>query len=122
MGTDALVRSTDVADPEKYGYDNYAGPVGPGHAMRETLAARGFKSVAADGFGAPGVVVSWTTGFSGAEFAAKTSCWRRAAHARRLRRADFRMRLGLFGIDKLQNRPLRETPRYPRRYGRGIVA
>ena len=112
MGTDALVQFHEVmAETEKYGFDKIMQDQWDlGNAMRETLAARGFKSVAADGFGAPGVVVSYTDnpGFkSGAEFAARGM---QIAGGVPLMLDDYTsspdfstFRLGLFGIDKLQN-------------------
>jgi len=75
------------------------------------LAQKGFKSVAAPGFGAPGVVVSYTSDpavKSGAKFAALGM---QIAAGVPLMLDDFTtsspdfctFRLGLFGIDKLRN-------------------
>jgi aspartate aminotransferase-like enzyme len=62
MPTDALVKFHEVMqETEEYGFEKVMQEQWDlGNAMREMLASRGFKSVAADGFGAPGVVVSYT--------------------------------------------------------------
>ena len=78
-----------------------------GTKVRTLLAGRGFPSVAARGFEAPGVVVSYTEG-EGIE-TAKTfaEAGLQVAAGVPLKcneRDDFRtFRIGLFGLDKLQN-------------------
>lgn len=62
MPTDALNKFHEVMEEtEAYGFERVAQEQWDlGNAMRAMLASRGFKSVAADGFGAPGVVVAYT--------------------------------------------------------------
>lgn len=78
-----------------------------GDRVRALLADRGFKSVAADGFGAPGVVVSHTRDRSihdGSKFAAAGLQIAAGVPLRCGEPIGFRtFRLGLFGLDKLQN-------------------
>jgi aspartate aminotransferase-like enzyme len=71
------------------------------------LAARGIKSVAADGFGAPGVVVCYTgeddikTGKTFADLGLQIAA---GVPLQCDEGPDFKtFRLGLFGLDKLQN-------------------
>ncbi|PCH74368.1 MAG: aminotransferase, partial [Rhodobacteraceae bacterium] len=78
-----------------------------GGKVRAHLAARGIKSVAADGFGAPGVVVSYTSDpgvQNGSKFAAEglqiaagvpLMCDEPEGYST--------FRLGLFGLDKLMD-------------------
>lgn len=76
-----------------------------GEAVREHLAVKGIKSVAADGFGAPGVVVSYTDDpaiQNGSKFAAEDMQIAAGVPLQCDEPADFRtFRLGLFGLDKL---------------------
>ncbi len=76
-----------------------------GTAVRELLAEKGVKSVAADGFGAPGVVVSYTDDpeiQSGRAFAAKGMQIAAGVPLQCDEPAGFStFRLGLFGLDKL---------------------
>ena len=78
-----------------------------GGAVRALLAARGVVSVAADGFGAPGVVVSYTTDpevQSGAKFRALGMQIAAGVPLQVGEGAAFRtFRLGLFGLDKLSD-------------------
>ena len=78
-----------------------------GDEVRALLAARGFPSVAADGFGAPGVVVSHTTDpgiHNGSRFRDAGLQIAGGVPLQCGERADFRtFRIGLFGIDKLKN-------------------
>ena len=62
MPTDALARVRDVMlETRDYGFDKVRDEQQQlGNAVREMLTRRGFKSVAAPGFQAPGVVVSYT--------------------------------------------------------------
>ncbi|MFT5006685.1 MAG: aspartate aminotransferase-like enzyme, partial [Paracoccaceae bacterium] len=62
MPTDALKKFRDIMlETKDYGFDKLRGAQWElGNRVRELLAVRGVKSVAADGFGAPGVVVSYT--------------------------------------------------------------
>ena len=63
MPTDALVRLRDVMQETRaYGFAKVRDEqLALGTAVRALLEARGFPSVAAEGFKAPGVVVSYTT-------------------------------------------------------------
>ena len=63
MPTDALVRLRDVmVETRDYGFDKVrAEQIDLGKKTRALLEARGFPSVAADPWKAPGVVVSYTT-------------------------------------------------------------
>ncbi|MDX8348417.1 aminotransferase class V-fold PLP-dependent enzyme [Cognatiyoonia sp. IB215446] len=76
-----------------------------GNAVRQALADKGVRSVAAEGFGAPGVVVSYTDDpeiQSGAKFAAAGMQIAAGVPLQCDEPADFRtFRLGLFGLDKL---------------------
>jgi len=112
MPTDELTRFRDVAvENLEVGLDKLKqNQLELGKAMRSTLAKRGYKSVAADGFGAPGVVVLYTSddGFkSGAKFAKEGM--QIAAGVPLVvddftQSAEFKtFRLGLFGLDKLND-------------------
>ena len=63
MPTDALVRLRDVmAETRAYGFEKVRQEqMDLGAKVRALLESRGFPSVAADGFKAPGVVVSYTS-------------------------------------------------------------
>ncbi|MFN3377564.1 MAG: aminotransferase class V-fold PLP-dependent enzyme [Burkholderiaceae bacterium] len=63
MPTDALVRLRDVMlETRAYGFDKVrAEQIALGAKVRALLESRGFPSVAAEGWKAPGVVVSYTT-------------------------------------------------------------
>ncbi len=76
-----------------------------GDAVREVLKDKGVRSVAADGFGAPGVVVSYTDDpdiQNGSKFAAEGMQIAAGVPLQCDEPDDFRtFRLGLFGLDKL---------------------
>jgi len=76
-----------------------------GNAVRVALAEKGIKSVAAEGFGAPGVVVSYTDDpgvQNGSKFAAEGMQIAAGVPLQCDEPEDFRtFRLGLFGLDKL---------------------
>ena len=76
-----------------------------GNAVRAYLAGKGIKSVAADGFGAPGVVVSYTDDpaiQNGSKFSAEGMQIAAGVPLQCDEPDDFRtFRLGLFGLDKL---------------------
>lgn len=80
-----------------------------GNAVRAMLAARGVRSVAAEGFGAPGVVVSYTDDpdvQTGKRFAAHGVQIAAGVPLMVDEGADYRsFRLGLFGLDKLTDVP-----------------
>lgn len=109
MPTDALTVLRNVmAETETYGFDKVrAEQQQLGDAVRALLAEKGFKSVAAKGFEAPGVVVSYTDD-EGIHSAKKfTQAGLQAAAGVPLQcdePADFKtFRIGLFGLDKLHN-------------------
>jgi aspartate aminotransferase-like enzyme len=80
-----------------------------GNAVRAMLVARGVKSVAADGYGAPGVVVSYTDDpeiQAGRKFAALGLQIAAGVPLMIDEGPDYRsFRLGLFGLDKLKDVP-----------------
>ena len=75
--------------------------------MRAVLAERQIKSVAADGFAAPGVVVAYTADpdiSSGKKFIGQGLQIAAGVPLMCDEPADYKsFRLGLFGLDKLQN-------------------
>lgn len=109
MPTDALrAFRTVMKETEEYGFDRVkAEQQELGDRARAALTARGIKSVAADGFGSPGVVVSYTDDpgmKSGAKFAAAGMQVAGGVPLRCGEPDDFStFRLGLFGLDKLHN-------------------
>jgi len=114
MPTDSIIRFRDVQkETERYGFERVRQEQQAlGVSMRKALKQRGFKSVAAEGFEAPGVVVSYTHDpeiKNGAKF---------AAHGLQIaagvplmvdeftQSSEFQtFRLGLFGLDKLHRIP-----------------
>jgi aspartate aminotransferase-like enzyme len=78
-----------------------------GNKVRALLESKGFKSVAAEGFQAPGVVVSYTNDDgiqSSKKFAAAGLQTAAGVPLQCDERADFKtFRVGLFGLDKLHN-------------------
>ncbi len=78
-----------------------------GQQVRALLAGHGFASVAADGFAAPGVVVCYTDDdqiHNGKKFAAAGLQTAAGVPLRCDEAADFKtFRIGLFGLDKLQD-------------------
>ena len=109
MPTDALTTFRDVAlETEAYGMDKVmAEQQELGDRVRAALAARGIVSVAADGFGAPGVVVSYTDDpdiKNGSKFAAAGMQIAGGVPLMCDEGDDFStFRLGLFGLDKLHH-------------------
>jgi aspartate aminotransferase-like enzyme len=109
MPTDALTRFRDtIRETEALGFDLLkARQQQLGERVRSMLAARGIKSVAADGFAAPGVVVCYTEDAgikSGSKFAAEGLQIAAGVALQCDEPADFQtFRLGLFGLDKLQD-------------------
>jgi aspartate aminotransferase-like enzyme len=107
MPTDALTAFRDtMVETRDYGFEKLRGAQWAlGNAVRAELKSRGIKSVAAEGFGAPGVVVSFTddpdiqTGkkflAAGVQIAAGVPLQVGEGEAYRS------FRLGLFGLDKL---------------------
>ncbi|MCC6201423.1 MAG: alanine--glyoxylate aminotransferase family protein [Gammaproteobacteria bacterium] len=107
MPTDALLTLRDaMREAENAGFDLLCERQRTlGRKVRELLAAHGFKSVAAPGFEAPGVVVSYTDDdgiHTGKRFAALGLQVAAGVPLQCDEGADFKtFRLGLFGIDKL---------------------
>lgn len=109
MPTDALTALRNVMqETERYGFDKVrAEQQQLGQRVRALLASRGFKSVAAEGFQAPGVVVSYTDDpeiQSGRKFIAQGLQTAAGVPLQCDEAADFRtFRIGLFGLDKLHD-------------------
>ena len=109
LPTDALTRTYNVMlETQHYGYARLrAEQQALGDAVREMLVRRGFKSVAAAGFQAPGVVVSYTDDpgiQSGKKFIALGLQTAAGVPLQCDEGADFQtFRIGLFGLDKLHN-------------------
>lgn len=109
MPTDALTRVRDVMlETKAFGFEKArAAQQELGSKVRALLARNGFKSVAAPGYEAPGVVVSYTTDpeiqsskkFLGAGLQTAAGVPLQCDEG-----ADFKTwRIGLFGLDKLSN-------------------
>jgi aspartate aminotransferase-like enzyme len=107
--TDALVTLRDVMlEMEVFGFEKArAAQLELGRSVRSLLAARGFGSVAAPGFEAPGVVVSYTSDpdiQSGRKFADLGMQVAPGVPIKCDEPQDFRtFRVGLFGLEKLAN-------------------
>lgn len=107
LPTDALKDFRDtIIETRDYGFDKLkAAQWALGNGVREMLAAKGVTSVAADGFGAPGVVVSYTADAdiqNGKRLAAEGMQIAAGVPLQCDEPADFQtFRLGLFGLDKL---------------------
>jgi len=109
MPTDGLVRLRDaMKETESCGFDNVRGQQQElGKRVRALLTRRGFPSVAAEDFAAPSVVVSYTEDpdiQSGGRFLGLGLQVAAGVALQCDEPADFRsFRIGLFGLDKLQN-------------------
>ncbi|EXI90792.1 MAG: 2-aminoethylphosphonate--pyruvate transaminase [Candidatus Accumulibacter regalis] len=109
MPTDALAVLRDVMlETESYGFELVCKEQQElGRRVRELLTSKGFKSVAGEGFQAPGVVVSYTDDAdiqSGKKFVAIGVQAAAGVPMQCDEPADFRsFRIGLFGLDKLHN-------------------
>ena len=109
MPTDALTRLREVMQETRaYGFDKVrAEQQQLGDRVRELFESRGIRSVAADGFKAPGVVVSYTedTGIqTGKKFLAEGLQTAAGVPLQCDEPADFMtFRVGLFGLEKLHN-------------------
>lgn len=109
MPTDALAGFRDtVKETEAYGFDKVRGEQQElGDRVRALLSGRGFKSVAAPGFEAPGVVVCYTDDGdikTGRKFAAQGLQIAAGVPLQCDEPANFQtFRIGLFGLDKLHN-------------------
>ncbi len=109
MPTDAITRLQEVMhETRDYGFDKVCAEQWDlGHKVRALMEGRGIRSVAAPGFQAPGVVVSYTTdtgmhnskGFSALGLQTAAGVPLQCDEP-----ADFMtFRIGLFGLDKLHN-------------------
>lgn len=109
MPTDALKTFRDtMKETQAYGFDKVrAEQQELGQRVRSLLASKGIKSVAAEGFGAPGVVVSYTNDAAmqnGKKFLDLGLQIAAGVPLQCDEPADFQtFRLGLFGLDKLHN-------------------
>ncbi|MEP3245333.1 MAG: aminotransferase class V-fold PLP-dependent enzyme [Sneathiella sp.] len=109
MPTDALKKFRDVMkETERYGFDKVRDEQWAlGQGVRDLLAKKQFRSVAAKGFEAPGVAVFYTDDpdiHSGKKFAALGMQIAAGVPLQCNEPADFKtFRLGLFGLDKLHN-------------------
>jgi aspartate aminotransferase-like enzyme len=109
MPTDALTAFRDtMLETKEYGFDKVkAEQIELGQKARAMLESKGIKSVAAEGFKAPGVVVNYTTEASmqnGSAFAAQGMQAAAGVPLMVDEPADFKtFRIGLFGLDKLHN-------------------
>ena len=107
MPTDGLRAFRDtMLETRAYGFEKLKeAQWALGDAVRKALADKGIRSVAAEGFGAPGVVVSYTDDpavQNGSRFAAEGMQIAAGVPLQCDEPDDFRtFRLGLFGLDKL---------------------
>ncbi|OUS20764.1 class V aminotransferase [Rhodobacterales bacterium 59_46_T64] len=111
LPTDALRAFRDtMQETKEYGFERLReSQWALGDGVRAMLAARGFSSVAADGFGAPGVVVSYTDDpliQNGSKFAAQGLQIAAGVPLACDEPEGFMtFRIGLFGLDKLYDVP-----------------
>jgi aspartate aminotransferase-like enzyme len=109
LPTDSLRRLRNtMAEIRRHGFERARAEQWElGNRVRDVLARRGFASVAAPGFEAPGVVVSYTDDpdiHNGRKFAAQGLQTAAGVPLQCDEPSDFRsFRIGLFGLDKLQN-------------------
>jgi aspartate aminotransferase-like enzyme len=109
MPTDALKKFCEtMKETEAYGFDKVRDEqLELGREVRALLSSRGIKSVAAEGFQAPGVVVSYTNDpdiHNGRKFVMQGLQIAAGVPLQCDEPDDFRtFRLGLFGLDKLHN-------------------
>ncbi len=109
MPTDALTKFRDaMLETQALGFEHLRSQQQElGRKVRTLLAGRGFRSVAAEGFQAPGVVVSYTDDaglHSSKSFLAQGLQTAAGVPLQCDEPADFKtFRVGLFGLDKLQH-------------------
>jgi aspartate aminotransferase-like enzyme len=109
MPTDALVRfSESMKETEEVGFEKLRnGQQELGDRVRSLLSDRGYRSVAAEGFQSPTVVVCYTDDAAiqnGSKFAAQGLQIAAGVPLMCDEQADFRsFRIGLFGLDKIGN-------------------
>ena len=111
LPTDALARlHATMLETEAYGFDRVRKEqIALGQAVRDVVERHGFPSVAAEGFKAPGVVVSHTTDAEVQSSKAFLALGLQTAAGVPLQcdeGADFKtFRIGLFGLDKWHDVP-----------------
>ena len=109
LPTDALAKFRDaMLETQSYGFDKVCSEqIELGQKVRALLESKGIKSVAAKGFQAPGVVVNFTTDSdmqNGSKFAALGLQAAAGVPLQCDEGPDYKtFRLGLFGLDKLNN-------------------
>jgi len=109
MPSDALAGFRDVMlESRSHGFETLrAQQLELGQRVRSLLAEKGFRSVAADGFEAPGVVVCYTVDAqirNGSKFAAQGLQIAAGVPLQCDEPSDFQtFRIGLFGLEKLRN-------------------
>jgi aspartate aminotransferase-like enzyme len=109
MPTDAIVKfHQSMTETGADGFDKvFDEQQELGDKVRALMASHGFKSLAADGYGAPGVVVCYTDDpdiHNGSKFAAAGLQTAAGVPLMCDEPEDFRtFRVGLFGLDKLHN-------------------
>jgi len=109
MPTDAIVKfHQSMTETDAYGFDKVRDEQQElGNKVRALMASHGFKSLAADRYGAPGVVVCYTDDpdiHNGSKFAAAGLQTAAGVPLMCDEPEDFRtFRVGLFGLDKLHN-------------------
>ena len=109
MPTDSLSRFRDIMqETREYGFDKVCEEqLELGREVRALLADKGFNSVAAEGFAAPGVVVYYTDDaniHNGSKFAGVGLQIAAGVPLQCDEPADYQsFRIGLFGLDKLHN-------------------
>lgn len=111
MPTEAIVRFREMMiETKEFGFDNAKSAQQElGTGIRSALEAKGFKSVAGEGFQAPGVVVSFTDDpalQNGSKFAANGMQIAAGVPLMCDEGEDYKsFRIGLFGLDKLKDVP-----------------
>jgi len=109
LPTDALTKFRDaMLETKEYGFEKVrAEQIELGQKVRALLESKGIKSVAAEGFKAPGVVVNYTADSdmqNGKKFAAQGMQAAAGVPLQCDEGPDYKtFRLGLFGLDKLHN-------------------
>jgi aspartate aminotransferase-like enzyme len=109
LPTDALTKFRDaMLETKEYGFEKVRNEqIELGQKVRVLLESKGIKSVAAEGFKAPGVVVNYTADGdmqNGKKFAAQGMQAAAGVPLQCDEGPDYKtFRLGLFGLDKLHN-------------------
>ena len=109
MPTDALARFRDIMlETSEFGFElAKERQIALGQGIRSALESKGFKSVAGEGFQAPGVVVSFTDDpaiQNGSKFAANGMQIAAGVPLMCDEGEDYKsFRIGLFGLDKLKD-------------------